>query len=338
MWTILTDRQTDRLTVQEQNMFYIMKIFACISVIAAHVNNYVYEESKIDSIVTGFWSMYAQCGVIVFFLLSGFFFKKEAGFRVLAKKKSKRIIIPWVVCASMTYLLMLLRSQGNPTLRYFQWVLGYGSWYYYLTVLVVILLLFQLLSISDTVIFICVAVNLVFIGCRTFWVKDAPIIPYLTDYLNPLNWVGFFALGIFIKKYEVYRKMSKCQYMGYLALVIFALSSIYNIRKSVFTYFNLSMVITELSGAVVVFYLAIKLARRKLNWRKIGESTFFIYLVHMQVVQFVSARIPDGLIKYAINPIFNFAIMIIITLGMYKVLSKWRFGKNCLMILGISKA
>lgn len=324
------------LTEQEQNTFYIMKIFACISVIAAHINHYVADEGAAAAAITGMWGMFARCGVIIFFILNGMFFRKADSMKLFVKKRFQRLVVPWLLCAGMTYLfkLMLVHKLDTASVKgYVYWLIGKDSWYYYMTVLMVLLLLFQVVKITDALLFVCMGITLVSLGLLTAG------IPYIsTLYLNPLNWLGFFAFGVLFGKYRLDKYLLERKKLGWAALAVFLLSSVFNIRLGNFTYFNIFMVITELSGALLVLYASDWCSRLDGRWKMVGESTFFIYLTHMQLLQTLSGAIPDGPVKYLLDPILGFCVMLLIAVALYKLLGRGEKGRKLLGFLGISKA
>lgn len=68
---------------------FVMKAFAIISVIAAHC---VYTDMYAQRLT----SLIGTIGVPVFLIVSGYYFNKEEQWNVLAKKKMKRIVVPWI--------------------------------------------------------------------------------------------------------------------------------------------------------------------------------------------------------------------------------------------------
>lgn len=328
---------TLNLSKTESDGFYIIKFFAILSVIAVHVCNYVDNKGILITAITDFWSMFARCGVVVFFILSGFFYSRKQGDgKLFWQKKSLQIILPWIICATATYALSVVLTHKISVLGYIKWTLGSGSWYYYLTVMVILFAAFKLIGNKDILLYACIAINLISIALYTFGINyiDGG---FITKYLNLFNWIGFFALGMLMRKYRFDIRILKSKMPLVICIVIFAASLFINAKIKIFTYFNLFTVVYTLAVFVILIYVGDAIARIKHNKMLItlGKDTFFIYLVHMQIVQIISARIPSCTAKYLFDPIIGLAVMSLITLALKYLFQLFPFGKKLLSLVGI---
>ena len=122
----------------------LLRILAIFSVITAHVNNVSMVNGTIGWIVACFWDAFGQVGVVCFFILGGFLYHREVGDgKEFAKKKFISIIIPWLLSACLTYALSCILNHHIDFIGALKWIMGFGTWYYYVTVFLVFLFLFK---------------------------------------------------------------------------------------------------------------------------------------------------------------------------------------------------
>ena len=63
--------QIKRFSDIESRAIWILKSFAILSVVAAHVNRRI-DDTYVLQIATNFWELYGNCGVIIFLIISGY--------------------------------------------------------------------------------------------------------------------------------------------------------------------------------------------------------------------------------------------------------------------------
>ena len=112
--------ESETLHQEESKGFYIYKAIAILCVIAAHVSAIIENLGIWTFICSTFWAMMARIGVVIFFTTSGFFFSRTKGDSLnFWKKKFFNIIIPWLICATATFLLVVLTGdKSNIAVRY----------------------------------------------------------------------------------------------------------------------------------------------------------------------------------------------------------------------------
>ena len=326
----------EKLDDAESKIISVLQSFAILSVIAAHVNT-LNDVTSIHKIITSFWGAFGCVGVAIFFLLGGFLYNRKASdTAAFWNKKLHGLIIPWLVCSFITYGIKVITTNQFGILDYLKWVFGFGTWYYYSTVYIVFLALFKLLMKSDMLLYVVMGLNILSLGISTFnkeWLNFL----FLTPYLNILNWIGFFALGIIIRKYRLDRKIMRSRgplVMGIvIAIIAFRLMQAFDKRG----YFNVFGLVFELATAVVLLYVARGVCRFKFfeRFAEIGSYAYCIYLLHMPIVQPICARLPDMLIFDIIKPMFGFVIMVFLVCIAKSVCAFLPFGERICKIVGI---
>lgn len=77
--------------------------------------------------------------VPMFFFLSGFFYDYTRSLKEIIKRTLKKICIPWWIWGTITYFFTVYISPRSFLFKdLILWVTGKGTWYYYLTVLIIL--------------------------------------------------------------------------------------------------------------------------------------------------------------------------------------------------------
>ena len=314
----------------ESDTFYCIRAFAMLSAVAAHVNSII--ATPIASrIVTTIWAVYSRVGVPWFLILSGFFFrysKEKAG--EFWKKKGKSILIPWVLCGICTYGLNCILEKNLELFGFVKWIFGYGTWYYYMTVL---LMLYGFFSVNSSDI-VCLGA----IGATILSVVFHQIFGGTKfQYLNGLNWIGFFAVGILMRRYRLDRILRNSHWIQYVCIFIVGIGVSRTIYANEYGYFYVASMLYEVASFPIILKLCRMIASRiKVNhFVFIGQQTLFIYLLHMQVVQAIGTRIPAGLVVDMLYPIIALEIMVFVAWVIIKISSKSRIISLCASCFGL---
>ena len=115
------------LSTRESKAINIMKAIGILSVISAHVVSLSYN-GQFARLVTSLWSLFGKTGVIIFFTIGGFLYKRNNNDSlVFWKKKLIRIILPWFFCSSLTYAIASRFGLTPIGPSYVKWVLGSGT-------------------------------------------------------------------------------------------------------------------------------------------------------------------------------------------------------------------
>lgn len=324
------------ITPNESRMIGFLQTIAIVSVITAHVVSPA-SGNGFREAVTSVLSAFGCVGVAVFFVLGGFLYHREPGDTGrFWRKKFHGLILPWLVCSLITYIIKIITTQQIGLLDYCKWVLGYGTWYYYSTVYVVFLALFRFLKKHDACLYAAIGVNAISLIAATVS-KQYLATPYLSTYLNVFNWIGFFALGVLIRKYRLDRKLLRSIWPLVLSAVLCAAALILMFALDKWGYFSILGMVFELSFAVVLLYIAKAICRFK--WAHhiadIGKYTYCIYLLHMPIVQPICARLPGTWALDLVKPLLGFAIMVCLIYVGKKICKLLPFGDSLCRLVGI---
>lgn len=291
-----------KVSDEQSKIIWAAKAVAILSVFCAHMSSVNSDLSAIG-VAERMLSSFGQVGVIAFFFFAGFFYHREKGdSKTFWVKKTKNIIIPYIIIATLTFAAsVLIRSKYSGILvSYIKWILGSGSWYYFVSVLLVMFVIFKFCN-SDFWLYLFMALNVISILMSQFG-----IIKYgenLTAYLNVFNWIGFFSLGVLVNKKGLIKfLLSKTSVI--ICSVVFVALFIWAAYNNVYiqSYFYLLSIPFELSAVVVLLFISKLLCRSSLIC-DIGKKSYAIYLIHMQIAGAISSRIGGNIFLILIKPI-----------------------------------
>lgn len=281
------------------------RIYAIVSVLCAHL-------SYANSVVGDLFVKLGTIGVVVFLISSGYYFvpQKFDGFKALLKKKTKSICVPWIILGSLVWVYnVLLSPKFRSPLGYVKWILGNGTYLYYITVLIVCFLLCY--KAKKIFLIGLVSLNIVSVILTACGVLT-PVINYLhiTHYLNVFNWIGFFALGMLLRRLpeeKIQGFLLKARIPVVIAFcVVVVLVMKYNHED--FTYFTYIAIPYELLGCLAVFSVStIPLVRLNV-FSRLSESTYAIYLIHMVFIGLLDSVFERHLLLQAVSPVAIVAI------------------------------
>ena len=323
-----------KVVTRNETIDYI-KGLAIISVISAHCNAVLGTTNRLAVMSSLLLQNIGTLGVICFFVISGMLFHHPGkDVRQFFDKKIRNIIIPWFISATCVYLYVYLRKPPITLKGCLNFVLGNGSYCYYLTVLMVLYALFTLLPFmrKNSVLLICEGITVV----STVWFYS---IGGVNPYLNIFNWIGYFALGVQISEnQEIWKKIKKYASTKSLTLVtisgggymLLLLHQLYHQKGG--GYWNGINVVDCWIGAITMVLIAIRIENAKDNVIKrivhqAGVVSFGIYIWHMPIAGIVVKVFQYGtLLNFvAIRPVVILMIMLL-SIHFVKVIIPLKFS------------
>ena len=315
------------ITEKQSKALYAIRAFAILSVILAHMPfGEAHPTAESVRIALG------QVGVAVFFIVSGFFYKREQGdSKSFFLSKLKTIVVPWLLISIGTFAFsaVLSRDISGLPLSLVKWVLGVKTWYWYLPVLLVLYALFGRVYKNGAILTVCVFISIASVMLSAFGVIKYGEI--FDQHFNVLNWVGLFALGCLIKKYSLIDRLSGVLPL-LISLAVLTASVILSVKfgqdKAYIDYFSIPV---EISGFVLLYNLSFALSEVK-PICDIGKKSFFIYLIQMQPAGIINTRLPYNVPLFIIRPFAVLAALYLLSLLLQLVLKKLKLEKYAFVL------
>ena len=131
------------ITASESRYIYILKSVTIFSVVCAHLGTVPVDASTINMAFADILRYLGTWGVLGFFVVSGFLFAGNTkSFKDFWKTKAISVIIPWVFCYTLLYLYVTIRKGGFSIIGLLEFIIGYQSSSYYLTILMLFYFIF----------------------------------------------------------------------------------------------------------------------------------------------------------------------------------------------------
>ncbi|MBO4323196.1 MAG: acyltransferase family protein [Clostridia bacterium] len=309
----------------------ILKLFAIFSVICAHCNA-VFSENTLILRSSLLLQNIGNVGVLCFFVISGYLFHAEKYDARSVFNKIINLIIPWIISGTVVYFYVYLRKSGVSLISYLQFLIGHGSYLYYVSVLILFYLSFYFIKIFRSNAFL-IAFEVLTLISVLFFNKLFDFIT--TPYLNFINWIGYFALGYQIrinpapfKKIDDFLFKLK-SFVIFAGVILLALNvflarpgSYWGVPDAIICWvysiaFYESAVIADMitSGKIKEFMVVS------------GDNSLFVYLWHMPFAGIVAYLFNLGILQYfaLIRPFIVFGVVATILFVMRRFLP----GKVC---------
>ncbi len=310
------------ITKKESNMWYVMKAFAIFFVVMAHMSfSGDYHTAEIIRTSIG------QIGVVIFFISSGYFYsRKPDDSKVFWQKKLKTFFLPWFLIATGIFFLsaILFGMPENLPVAYLKNLFGVGTLYWYMTVTTVLMILFKFIK-KDIFLYVCIVISVisVILSATGLFVYKGDF----NQYLNVFSWVGFFTAGILLRKYNILQKLINTNFLivSFLGIAVAVIVAVLR-NITIEAYIDITSLLIEISGFVFVLNISNILANNNF-FIDIGKKSFFIYLIHIQIVGIINTRLPYNALFFIIRPIAGLAVCYIIAKIFKFILDKFKLKK-----------
>ena len=131
----------------------------------------------------------------------------------------------------------------------------------------------------------------------------------LTNYLNIFNWVGFFAVGLYLQAKEHSQIIGhiKKNFVWVVVLwgICFALGGF--IEHGQYGYFSILGIFMETASAILILRLAWSICHYKWIVR-LGQYSFAIYLIHINIIPIVNKFLGGNMLGEIVSPICTYII------------------------------
>ena len=227
-------------------------------------------------------------------------------------------------------------------LGFINYLLGNGSYLYYLTILMLCYILIYFLPPKDKIYYILIGINIVSVLLTSFNIlpkevyKNKMIFTYLNPYLNILNWIGIFAIGVLIKRHNLLEKMQERLEKNWILilLAIAIIGIILILCKQTTSYWNLLTILIGIIGFVAVITISLKLTKINLLV-DIGKKSFHIYLIHLLFLEKLNQIYTANSIFAIIRPVITVLIIYMLVLLGQKIAKLLNIERIYNIVLGV---
>ncbi len=327
--------------------FDIMRLFAAFAVVVIHVSAEIFDLYTINSVewmVTNFFDSVFRWAVPVFIMISGsLFLSKKIDIKKLYKKNILKIIIAYIVWASV-YAIYSYLTKGSLLTTVTTFIEGdYHMWYLFMIVglYIVTPILKQIIESKNTGKYFCIV-------CIVFSIiLPTVIFPFQyiqTDVYNALRealesvgiafgYMLYYILGYYLSITDL-KKYNKFIYLlGITGFILtFVLTEIFSVHDGKLNSFFYDYFSPTVFAEGVFVYAFIKniTINKTFNPRKIkiifalSNCSFGIYLVHLLILHIIKENDFIGLSEHAIVaiPVLSliiFAISFVISFTLNKI-------------------
>ena len=259
----------------------VARALSLISIVCAHILFTVDTPAVLDKV----YSVLGSIGVICYLFSSAYYYNPQKyGFVGLLKNKALTLCVPWLFLGTVSYLYNALLSKNFGIVGYCKWIIGNGSFLYFMSVLVICFLLFY--RTNNIILFSAIGINLVSLVLTATGIIEPLInILHITNYLNVFNWIGVFALGMLAKQLSAEKLYSFLKNTRYIALALFVVAvvlvCVFEVQTGYFSYVGIWLELLgmwAILGASTFGYLENRLVF------DVSNLSFAIYLIHMMVI------------------------------------------------------
>lgn len=332
--------------MNERSYIYAMKGLAIFCVVCAHAAPVPEGTNTWNCLASDFLNYMGTMGVPIFYLLSGYLFERnKKKFGEFWRGKVSTVFVPWIFCGTLLWLYVVLRTDGITFKSWLLVILGYQQITYYMTVLIIMYVLFwgakKEWEIIGLILFS------VFSTLCSGWDFGITIVNRWTGtfYLNPLNWMAFFALGMLISRKnclmnlaEKLEKVTPCTILT--SILYFTVMKV--VGGGVPSYFSKYALIGHIINLSLILGLAGKILKIPKNAKNaviyVGKISFSIYLLHLLFVTGVLNKITNYFDIFVITLMRPFAIIFIVSIMVWLVEKvcerRFRFVK---ILIGLRK-
>ncbi len=254
-----------------------LKFLAILSVIVAHVDIRVTGQAW--DFIRPIYYWFGSFGVGVFFIILGLNFASRSSYYSLGVVV-KRFVLPWFLSGAIVFLYLVTRKSNFP-ISMFGFILGNGSYLYFMSVFVFFVFFGRFFLISRLLRQFFLLVSLVYL------LLAYPLMPEgVSEYLNILLWYPYVVFGYVFSKGGVSSLGKKNT--EFLMITAFAVFGIFFRIFDFSPHSWLNYQNTNLVFFVCFFYYLAFLLRLQWKVSSISRNTLFVYLWHMPLVGLVN--------------------------------------------------
>ena len=310
------------------SIFATARIYALFSIVSAHL---LFPDTLEYTILNRFGTI----GVVMFLIMSGYFFRPEkfSTIGALLRKKFITVCVPWFFMGTLTWVYKaILTPTYRTVLQYISWIFGHGSYLYYMPVLMLCFIVMY--KAPKFLRYSAIALKVFSIILTAAGVLTLP----LGNNLNPFNWLGFFALGMLLQSADEETIVDfLIKYRFYImALFAVAFTALVLFPDVPADYFSFVAIPYELLGAAAFFSLSTFVLKSSV-FKLISNYSFSIYLGHMIFVGLFDGVMSHFAATRLLAPTVIIAATAAVLFAASFVAEKIKLGKFLSLLTGIRK-
>lgn len=263
-----------------------LKGLALISIVSAHTATGG-NGTIISNLSERFLKAFGIIGVLIFLIISGYLFGHDKKpLTIFSKRKIRSLIIPWVIVGTIVYMVSSFsgaQKEDVSIMKYLLFLIGQGTYLYFMTILIICYIVFFYLRKQNKILLISMLLSLISIVLTNYKFIG------LNPYLNPLNWIGYFALGILISNNyrDINSYIPKLIYNNRIRVLALLLAFnivmlVLSVANKSYSYWSLFGLLYAYSTMVLIFIFLEK-ESPIFTLIKLGKSSFTLYLLHMPI-------------------------------------------------------
>lgn len=248
------------------------------------------------------FNIFGIMGVPTFLLISGYFDYKS---KSSISKKLKNLIIPLLIWGTLTWLVnMVITRQAidiTSCISWLRWVLGSGSWLYFVTILFECILLCRLPKAN----YWLPIMSVISISLTHFDVICYTEI--FTKYCNPFNFAIYFCIGRWLRYFMKDATIHVPFWLFLFCCIILLISAFY-----AYNYFCYAGLAVGLISPIILYVIS-----ERWQWnllQECGSFSFIIYFIHTIIGGVINTRLP-----FILNTPFEIFKIVIIFIVVYLV-------------------
>ena len=224
--------------------------------------------------------------------------------------------IPWIFCGIAVYCTRFVSQPLNfNVLEIINWILGNGSYLYFMTMLMLIYMIIYLIPKNKNYFcYIFIIINIISIFLTQLNILPTDVdssmmaFSYLNPYLNIFNWIGIFSFGLILREYNIFDLNINMKYVIFAAVTFLGIITIFNIEPN---YWNVFILLFNILVFFIIFNISNKYFHNNF-FINLGKNSFPIYLLHMPFIVKVCATV---------NPIYTLPLAILTVIFLNIVLN-----------------
>lgn len=241
------------------------------------------------------------------------FFLNTDNFKKFMNKKLRQIIIPWIFVGTFCYLIVFYFKHNLSFINYLKFISGYGSYLYFLSVLLILYLINFKFKINNMFLYSSLIIGIISLVLNIIYGENS------FSYINFCNWIPYFNLGMLVSKNnkinDLFKFCRKNMFIFFITfLIVFLYSFINNIEINYWTLVGIIVILTFWG----MFFGIIYDKKSKIN-TFFGENSLVFYLIHMPIAG-ICVRIMNG--YFIIFRLFLTLLITYIVIYLYKFFTK----------------